>query len=146
MNRPQRGRRRWDERGSASIEAVIAGPAVVLMILLVIFGGRVALAHQTVQGIAADTARAASLARTQTQARADATTTMQTGFDQHLTCTQQNLQLDLAGFRRPAGTPASVTATITCAVQTADLGLPIPAQLVITETATSPIDTYRARR
>ena len=45
------------EQGSAAIEAVIAGPLVVLMVLLVVFGGRVALAHQSVQAIAANTAR-----------------------------------------------------------------------------------------
>ena len=139
-------RPRRNQRGSAAIEAVVAGPAVVLMILLVVFGGRVALAHQTVQRVAADAARAASLARTQTEARAAADTALRTGLDQHLTCTNPTLDLDLTGFGTPAGTPASVTATLTCRVPTADLGLPIPGQIAITATMTSPIDTYRERR
>ncbi len=134
------------ERGSAAIEAVVAGPAVVLLILLVVFGGRVALAHQSVQQVAADAARAASLARTQTEARAAANTAMHTGLDQQLTCTNPTLDLDLTGFGTPAGTPASVTATVTCRVTTTDLGLPAPGQLTITATMTSPIDTYRERR
>lgn len=144
MMRPHSTRRR-DERGSAAVEAVVAGPAVVLMILLVVFGGRVALAHQTVQRVAADTARAASLARTQTEARTAATAAMHTGLDQQLTCTDPALDLDLAGFSIPVGTPASVTATLTCRVPSADLGLPVPGTVVITETMTSPIDTYRER-
>lgn len=144
MNRP---RPVWrDERGSAAIETVILAPALVLMILLVVFGGRVALAHQTVQTVAADAARAASLARTHTQAKTDAATALRSGFDQHLACTDHTLDLDLAGFTTPAGTPANVAATITCRVPAADLGLPVPAVIVISKTMTSPIDTYRERR
>ncbi len=135
-----------DERGSASIEAVIAGPAVVLLIMLVVFGGRAAIAHQTVQTIAADTARAASLARTPTEARHAAEGALQAGFGQQPPCADHTLTLDLAGFNKPAGTPAAVAATLTCHVPAADLGLPVPGQLVITSTMTSPIDTYRERR
>ena len=138
--------RRRDERGSASIEAVIAGPAVVLLISLVILGGRVALAHQTVQAIAADTARAASLARTTSQARHAAAKAMDAGLDQQLTCAARSLDLDLSGFTKPVGTPAAVSATITCKVPTAELGLPIAGELTITATMTSPLDSYRERR
>ncbi|MFV0429307.1 MAG: TadE family protein [Arachnia sp.] len=146
MNRQRQFRQGWDDRGSASIEAVIAGPAVVLLILLVIFGGRVALAHQSVQGIAADTARAASLARTQTEARSSANTVAQAGLAQQLPCASHTVDLDLTGFTRPAGTPASVTATVTCRVASGDLGLPGLPDLTIQATMTSPIDTWRERR
>jgi len=146
MTPPRRVRRHWDERGSASIEAVVAGPAVVLLILLVIFGGRVALAHQTVQTIAADTARAASLARSKTEARQAGDTAMQAGFDQQLPCAAHTLELDLGGFDKPAGTPASVSATVRCRLASADLGLPGLPELQLTSTMTSPIDTYRERR
>ncbi len=137
---------RLDERGSAAIEAAVAGPAVVLLILLVVFGGRVALAHQAVQGIAADTARAASLARTQVQAKTDAQKLMQAGFDQQLPCASYTLDLDLSGFDKPPGTPASVIATVTCHLASGDLGLPGLPELRITSTMTSPIDTWRERR
>ncbi|MBU4188908.1 MAG: pilus assembly protein [Actinobacteria bacterium] len=135
-----------DERGSASIEAVVVGPAVVLMILLVVFGGRVAFAHQTVQEVAADTARAASLARTQAQANTNAAAALQAGFDQQLPCADHDLDLDLGGFSRPVGTPASVVATVTCRVAVADLGLPTPGVITISATMTSSLDTYRERR
>ena len=52
------------ERGSATIEAAIGVPAFMLFVLLIIAGGRIAIAHQAVQAAAADAARAASLART----------------------------------------------------------------------------------
>jgi Flp pilus assembly protein TadG len=136
---------RLDERGSASIEAVVAGPAVVLLILLVIFGGRVALAHQSVQSVAADAARAASLARTQTDARTSAQAAAAAGLDQQLPCARHNLDLDLTGFRAPVGTPATVSATLSCRVATADLGLPGLPDLTIEATMTSPIDTWRER-
>ena len=136
---------RLDERGSASIEAVVAGPAVVLLILLVIFGGRVALAHQTVQSVAADTARAASLARTQTEARTSAQAAAAAGLDQQLPCASHTVDLDLTGFRAPVGTPATVSATLSCRVATADLGLPGLPDLTIEATMTSPIDTWRER-
>ena len=97
-----------DERGSASIEAVIAGPAVVLLILLVVFGGRVALTHQSVQAVAADAARAASLARTQAEARTSAQAAVQAGLDQQLPCASHTFDLDLDGFTTPPGTPASL--------------------------------------
>ena len=139
------GRRR-DERGSAAIEAAVAGPAVVLMICLVILGGRVALAHQSVQTIAADSVRAASLARTASEARQAATTTMNTGFDQQLPCASRTLALDLAGFATPAGTPATVSATVSCQLTTAELGLPLPGPITVTGTMASPLDTYRGRR
>ena len=134
------------EQGSAAIEAVIAGPMVVLMILLVVFGGRVALAHQSVQAIAADTARAASLARSPAEATAAANHAMQAGFDQNQPCKQQSLSLDLAGFDKPPGTPANVTATISCRLTSADLGLPGLPDLQISSAMTSAVDTYRERR
>lgn len=134
-----------DERGSASIEAVIAGPAVVVLILLVVFGGRVALTHQSVQAIAADAARAASLARTQTDARTSAQAAVQAGLDQQLPCASHTLHLDLDGFTTPPGTPAAVSATLSCRVATADLGLPGLPDLTIRATMASPIDTYRER-
>jgi Flp pilus assembly protein TadG len=137
---------RRDERGSASIEAVVVGPAVVLLILLVVFGGRVALAHQSVQGIAADAARAASLARTRTEARTAAQAVAQGRLAQQVPCATHTLDLDLTGFTKPAGTPASVTATVACRVATADLGLPGLPDLTIESTMTSPVDTWRERR
>lgn len=136
-----------DERGSASVEAVVVGPAVVLLLCLVIFGGRVAMAHQMVQGIAADAARAASLARTPTQARSAAARAVEAGIAGHHPCASHDLALDLDGFAKPVGTPASVTATLTCRIATADLTLPgVQGQLTVGATMSSPLDTYRERR
>ena len=48
------------ERGSAVIEAVIGVPAFMLFVALIVFAGRVAIAHQGVQSAAADGLSAAS--------------------------------------------------------------------------------------
>lgn len=135
-----------DERGSASVEAVVVGPAVVLLLCLVIFGGRVAMAHQRVQGIATDAARAASLARTPTQARFAAARAVEAGIAHH-PCASHDLAVDLTGFSKPVGTPASVTATLTCRIATADLTLPgIQGQITVGASMSSPLDTFRERR
>ena len=136
-----------DERGSAAIEAVVVGPAVILLIGLVILGGRVALAHQTVQSVAADTARAASLERTTSRAQASANTALETGLRQQPLCSTYELHLDLNGFKVPAGRPASTSATVTCRVSLSDIAVPgLPGTITIQATMTSPIDTYRERK
>ena len=52
------------QRGSAVIETVIGIPAFMLFVALIVYAGRVAIAHQVVQSAAADAARSASIART----------------------------------------------------------------------------------
>jgi Flp pilus assembly protein TadG len=135
------------ERGSAVIEAVVGVPAFMLFVLLIIAGGRLAIAQQAVEAAAADAARAASIARTPEQARRDgesgATATL---TNQGLHCRSQQVQVDVGGFAAPVGTPARVTATVTCVADLSDLALPgLPGSRTITATLSSPIDTYRER-
>ena len=140
------GRRR--EQGSSVVEVVILVPALGLFLALIVAGGRLAVAHQAVEASAAQAARSASLARTPTDARAAATTGATASLDaQHLRCTRTRVSLDTTGFDPPVGTPASVTATVSCTVDLADLSvLPgLPGQVTITATVESPLDTYRER-
>jgi hypothetical protein len=47
--------------------------------------------------------------------------------------------VDTAGFAAPVGTPATVTATVRCVVNLADLAVPgVPGTRTVTATATSP--------
>ncbi|QTE25762.1 pilus assembly protein [Propioniciclava sp. MC1595] len=82
-----RGWSSTDERGSAAIELVLLVPGLMLLLLFAVAGGRVAIAHGSVQQAAADAARAASIARTagaaQTTAVAAARATL---ANQGLTC------------------------------------------------------------
>lgn len=140
---------RWrDERGSATLEMVIGVPVMVLFIIATVAAGRLAMAHQSVQSAAADAARTASIARTQGEARAGAqASAASTLGNQGVTCRSTTVHVDTSGFARPVGTAASVSATVVCVVEMADLALPgLPGSFVVAATMISPIDTYRGRR
>lgn len=147
---PRSARRcdRWwsrDERGSAVIEAAIGVPAFGLFVALIIFAGRMSMAHQAVESAANDAARSASIARTQAAAQAGATRSARTSLiNQKVNCRAIGVSLDTSAFTKPAGTPGMVTATVTCRVNLADVSLPgVPGAKTVTATVSSPIDTYR---
>lgn len=135
------------ERGSATIEAVIAVPAFALFVGLIIFAGRVTVAQQAVEAAANDAARSASISRTQGEAqRTAASSASSTLANQGLRCLSRTVQVDTSGFASPAGTPAQVTATVTCQVNLSDLSVPgVPGTKTVTATMVSAIDTYRER-
>ncbi|GAA1149428.1 MULTISPECIES: TadE/TadG family type IV pilus assembly protein [Nocardioides] len=141
-------RRRRDERGSVAIEAAIGVPAFGLFVAMIILGGRVEIAKQSVDAAAYEAARAASIERTQSEAitsgKSAATSSL---HDQGLQCTTTNITINAAAFNAPLGTTAQVTATVTCKVDVADLSIPgLPGTRTITATASSPVDAYRERR
>jgi Flp pilus assembly protein TadG len=140
--------RRRSDRGSAVIEAAIGVPAFMLFVALIIGAGRVAITHQSVLAAAAEAARSASIERTQTAANQAATQAAAAALaNQKLQCVSTQVTLDTTGFASPVGTPATVTATVTCVVNLSDVAVPgLPGALTITETMSSPIDTYRERR
>ena len=118
----------------------------MLFLSLAILGGRTAVAHQAVQAAATDAARAASIARTSGEAAAKArTAAAATLANQQLRCTGQTVTVDTSGFAVPVGQPASVSATVTCDVTAADLGIPGRGSVRVEATMNSPLDTYRGR-
>jgi Flp pilus assembly protein TadG len=135
------------ERGSATIEAVIGVPAFLLFVLLIMAAGRIALARQAVEASAAEAARSASISRTQHQAKTDGASGAAISLrNQGVRCTSQRVDIDASGFVAPVGTPARVTATVTCVADLSDLSIPgLPGRRTITATMSSPIDTYRER-
>lgn len=135
------------ERGSAVIEAVIGVPAFLLFVGLIIFAGRVAIAQQAVESAAATAARSASIARSgPTALSAGQSAAASSLTDQDVHCQIQRVTLDTRGFAAPVGTPAVVTAEVSCLVDLADLTVPgVPGSKLVTATMSSPIDTYRER-
>ena len=134
------------DRGSAVVETVIGVPAFILFVGLIIAAGRVSIAQQAVESAAADAARAASIARTSTVAAADGrTSAAQSLAAQQVGCVSSQVAVDVGGFRAPAGTPAQVTATVSCDVNLANLLPFLPGSRTLTATMTSPVDTYRQR-
>ncbi|MFF4741634.1 TadE/TadG family type IV pilus assembly protein [Streptomyces sp. NPDC001268] len=142
MNRPQPQHRTAVDKGSAAVEMVLATPLLVLVLLTVVALGRVADARLIVSDAAHQAARAASLARTDTEAHASAQSIAHTTFtDAHSACTHPRVTIDTDGL-----TPGSSTAaTVTC---TADLGdlthIGMPGTVTITGTAHSPVDRFRS--
>ena len=136
-----------DERGSATVEAVIGVPAFLLLTALLVLGGRIAIATQAVQAAASDAARAASIARTAATARADATTAARHSLtNQDLDCATTSVTLDTSAFGTAVGTAGQVHATVTCGLPLGDLGVPgLSGTKTITATMSSPLDTYRER-
>jgi Flp pilus assembly protein TadG len=135
------------EWGSATMEAVIGVPAFLLFVLLIIAAGRIALARQAVEASAAEAARSASIARTQGQAQANGVSGAAISLrNQGVRCASQRVDIDTSGFATPVGTPAKVTATVTCIADLSDISIPgLPGARTITATMSSPIDTYRER-
>lgn len=135
------------ERGSEAIEAAIGVPAFLLFVAMIIAAGRFAVAQQAIDSAATDAARTASIARTQASARSSAESSATASLsNQDLQCTSRSVTVDVTGFASPPGTPASVTATVTCTVNLSDVTIPgLPGNKTITSTMTSPIDTYRER-
>lgn len=137
-----------NDRGSMTLEMVIITPAMLLILGVAIFAGRVVIASQSVEHAADNAARTASLARTAPAAQAAADNAARDSLSQQgLRCTSTTVNVDTAGFSVPAGTPATITETITCVVNTADLAAPgIPGSRTVTGRAVSPLDTYRERQ
>lgn len=136
-----------DERGSASIEAAIAMPAFALFIGLIIFGGRTAVAHQSIESAAADAARSASIARSAREAEKSAELAVTTSLaNEGVHCLEVQVTVDSHGFDTTVGQDAMVSVTVECRVDLADLSIPgVPGSRVVRATMSSPLDTWRER-
>ncbi|MGL5825268.1 MAG: TadE/TadG family type IV pilus assembly protein [Nocardioides sp.] len=139
---------RRSERGSVAIETAMLVVPFGFLIAMVLAGGRVAIARQSIDAAAYDAARAASIERTQSAAIAAGKAAASSGAsDQGLQCSVLTSQINTTAFNAPIGTTGQVTATLTCRVNLSDLIAPgLPGQRVITATASSPVDAFRERR
>lgn len=140
-------RRAKSERGlSEAVEAAIVLPAAMLLVGLVIVGAGHALAQQSVTAAANRAARAASLARTPAEAERAAREAAHTELGSSaVTCSDTTLAVDTSSLSAPLGTPASVTATVSCRARF-PVALPgLPASRLLSAEGKSPVDTYRSR-
>lgn len=123
------------DRGSAPIEVVLLAPVLVLMIMLAVVGGTAASVRIEADAAAAAAARAASLQRSEGTAETEAQRAAEATLTERCLDPQVAVDTDLT----PGGT---VTVTITCTVDTT--GMPAFGTRIITATAASPVDTWRA--
>jgi Flp pilus assembly protein TadG len=139
---------RHDETGAVAVEAALLAPALLLVLALLMFGGRNAIATGAVEQAAVDAARAASLARTgplaDTAAREAAGRSL---ADQDLDCATITVRVETRAFRTQPGQEATISTAVTCILRLSDLALPgLPGSKRISATAVSAIDKYRERR
>jgi Flp pilus assembly protein TadG len=151
MTRLERGRGRRGDAGSAALELVVLAPVLLVLLALVIAAGRTSIAQSSVDAAARDAARQASLALNPAAAQqAGLASARQALQDDGLDCVTENVVVDTggpsAGFGLAPGTPASVSATVSCAVPLSDLFLPgLPGAHTMTSTFSSPLDVFRER-
>lgn len=129
------------DRGSASLELVLLTPVLLVLLLLVVMGGRYGQARADVDSAARDAARAGSLARSPAAAGTAAQDAAQRRLaDRDVVCTDLEVTLDGTAFR--AG--GQVVATVRCEVRLADLaGLGIPSTMSFESTFSEPVDVFR---
>jgi Flp pilus assembly protein TadG len=135
------------ERGSAAVELTLAVPAMMIILALLVAGGRLWFARSSVADAAYSGARSASLARTAGEARSGAENAASRSLDTAgLRCASRTVAVDTAGFAVPVGTPATVGTAVTCVVPFADLTLPgMPGSITLRAVGSSALDTYRGR-
>jgi Flp pilus assembly protein TadG len=136
-----------DQRGAAAVELTLVVPALLLVLGLLVAGGRLWFARTTVNEAAQTAARAASLARSAYAA----TSAGQDAGAQSLTtaglrCRSTSVSINTAAFGVPAGTPSTVSSTVRCAVDFSDIFLPgWPGSMELTGRGSAALDTYRSR-
>jgi Flp pilus assembly protein TadG len=136
-----------DQRGAAAVELTLLVPALLLVLGLLVAGGRLWFARTTVNEAAQTAARAASLARSSTTAiAAGREAGSQSLATAGLRCRSTSVSVSTAAFSVPVGTPATVTATILCVVDFSGVFLPgLPGSLQLTGRGSAALDTYRSR-
>ncbi len=129
------------EQGSAAAEIAILTPLLVILVLFMVFLGRLTEARAVIADAAHQAARAASIARDPAAAQAQAQQAATTALaGRGLACQHFTVTVDLAGFR-PGGT---VRAAITCTTAMSDLWLlRVPGSQTLTASFASVIDTSR---
>lgn len=131
-----------EDRGSVAVEMAVIAPALVFLLLLVVFAGKVSEAEGNVARAASEAARAASLRQHPGDAVADA----ERVAEQNLTaagvpCIDLDIQVETDDFE-PGG---SVTVALRCTASMADVVLlGVPGQRTFDARAIEVIDTYRS--
>lgn len=131
-----------DQRGSAATELTLLAPGLIMLMLFVVFCGRLAEARLQVIDAAHQAVRSATLARTSTQAVTDARTTADAELTQAgITC--RDLAVDARiGSLLPGST---VTVTLTCRIGLSDVALlGVPGTIATQATASSVVDLFRS--
>ncbi|MGJ3508408.1 TadE/TadG family type IV pilus assembly protein [Enemella sp. A6] len=134
-----------DERGAASVEAVVVIPAVTLLLGLLMVGARLWYVTSAVEDAAWLAARSASLERHGAAAREVA---HRVGTEQLRSagtdCADLRVHADVSGLQRRVGEPAAVSVRVRCTVPLADLLVPgTPGSIQVSANGSSIVDQHR---
>jgi Flp pilus assembly protein TadG len=129
------------EAGSTALELTLLAPVLLTVLMLVVGLGRMAHARQQVESIAADAARAASLARNPDTSRTDAKTAAEKSRDNaDLSCASLDVQVNTANYQ-PGGT---IRVVVTCTADLSDVAISgLPGHRTFTATAVAPLENFR---
>lgn len=133
---------RHDDRGSVAVETAVIAPALVALLLLVVFAGRVAQAEGDVRRASSEAARAASLeANPDTATTAAVDTAAANLAASGVACGDLDTTVDTTNFT-PGG---AVAVTVRCVVSMADVSLlGVPGQRTFESRSVEIIDRYRS--
>jgi Flp pilus assembly protein TadG len=136
-----------DQRGAAAIEMTLLVPVLLLVLGLLVAGGRLWFARTTLNEAAQTAARAASLARSAATANiAGRDAGSQSLATAGLRCKSISVSISTAAFSVPVGTPSTVTSTVLCVVDFSDVFLPgWPGSVLLSGRGSAALDTYRSR-
>lgn len=130
-----------DQRGSASLEAVLLVPVLLVVIGVVLALGRVVEARHDADDAAREAARAASLSRSADEAHDAARTAAAARLrTDGRTCHSPLVDVDTIAFR-PGGT---VAVTVSCTVDLA--GDVLPGSATIRSRSVAPLEPHRGIR
>ena len=123
---------------------VLVTPVLLMMVVFVVFLGRLGQARNDVDRAARDAARAASMARAvegaEAAGREAAHATLGSGG---VSCRQMDVFVDTAAF----GAGGTVSAVVSCTVDLSDAsGLAVPGSTTLRGSFREPVDSYRGVR
>lgn len=131
-----------DDRGSVAVETAVIAPALVALLLLVVFAGRVSQAEGDVRRAASEAARAASLEQSPDAATEAAEATAAANLaTSGVGCGSLTTTVDTSSFQ-PGGT---VTVSVRCVASMADVSLlGVPGERTFEARSIEVIDRYRS--
>jgi Flp pilus assembly protein TadG len=140
---PQRPRRtgnsRQPDQGSSTVEMVLIAPVLMVLILLVVYAGRLSQTNSQVRHASDQAARAASLVNHDKQVGAASAAALQDLANNGVGCVSPSVTISATRI----GQSDAVTATVSCSVNRSEMAPLAPGNQRIVASSTEVIDRRR---
>jgi Flp pilus assembly protein TadG len=137
--RPAVRSRRANQRGSTTVEMVLLAPVLMMLILLIVFAGRLTQANSQVRHAADQAARVASQKSDANRDGAATAAALADLSSNGIACLSPNVSISTSF----AGQVQTVTATVSCEVNRSELAPLAPGAQRLVGTSTEVIDRRR---